>query len=66
MTEGRSYDMETETEVIKTVKLPEDLWAEIEKAIAAEDTDFSKLCRKALRQHLDRMTDGRTDRRARR
>lgn len=44
-------------EVTKTIKLPVELWEEIEAEVVRQDTDFSKFCRNALRQHLERMTD---------
>ena len=49
-----------EAEATKAVKIPDSLWRDIEAVMAKDDTDFSKLCRKALREHLNRITVRRT------
>lgn len=43
-------------DVKKGVILPADLWDQCEEHILSSETDFSKLCRTALRQYLDRLT----------
>jgi metal-responsive CopG/Arc/MetJ family transcriptional regulator len=48
-------------DVVKSVKLPADLWEEVEALTIAMDSDFSKVCRQALRYYLARPSDGQTE-----
>ena len=51
--------MPKEPDVKKAGILPKDLWKQCETHINGRETDFSKLCRTALRFYLreDRITD---------
>lgn len=50
-------EIEPVPDITKTIKIPGDLWAQIEPLLEQQDTDFSKFCRNALRAYLERLTD---------
>lgn len=51
-------DGPTEEDVTKTVKLPPALAKDVEDAVKAEDSDFSKFTRRALRNELAEVRRG--------